>query len=288
VGPALVASVCVLVLSGAASGGHAAPLSLATLLARHVPILLVHPDEHFMPVAVEGFIADSDVTEKTPGGWLPVPGPLPAGGATLRLDQRSCRAIDGPSATPCYLAAEAAHASSPVAYGAALRTRTRIALQYWLWYPYDDYVAPLSRGDVWQVHEGDWESVSVILDLEGTTAPKRGTHPFVFVAPGSHANYFKRGLHRHNPACWPPEVRDVVRALVLVDRAAAGETVRPRLVRVTATTPSWMTFAGTWGETGYVHFPNNPPIAYGAGPRGPAFHAQWRHPVAEVLSWPSG
>jgi hypothetical protein len=49
-----------------------------------------------------------------------------------------------------------------------------------------------------------------------------------------------------------------------------------------------MTFAGTWGETGYVHFPNNPPIAYGAGPRGPAFHAQWRHPVAEVLSWPSG
>jgi len=75
---------------------------------------------------------------------------------------------------------------------------------------------------------------------------------------------------------------------VLVDRAAAGETVRPRLVRVTATTPSWMTFAGNWGETGYVHFPNNPPIAYGAGPRGPAFHAQWRHPVAEVLSWPSG
>jgi len=64
--------------------------------------------------------------------------------------------------------------------------------------------------------------------------------------------------------------------------------VRPRLVRVTATTPSWMTFAGNWGETGYVHFPNNPPIAYGAGPRGPAFHAQWRHPVAEVLSWPSG
>jgi len=79
-----------------------------------------------------------------------------------------------------------------------------------------------------------------------------------------------------------------VRALVLVDRAAAGETVRPRLVRVTATTPPWVTFAGNWGETGYLHFPNNPPIAYGAGPRGPAFHAQWRHPVAEVLSWPGG
>jgi hypothetical protein len=231
---------------------------------------------------------------------------LPAGGAHLRLDQRTCRAIDGPVATPCYVAAEAAHAGAPVVYAAALRTKTRIDLQYWLWYPYNDYVAPLSRGEVWQVHEGDWESVSVILDLEGTpltvalsahckgsrrtwaTAPKRGSHPFVFVALGSHANYFKRGLHRHNPVCWPREVRDVVRALVLVDRTAAGDTVRPRLVRVSATAPSWMTFAGTWGEAGYVHFPNNPPIAYGAGPRGPAFHPQWRRPVAEAMSWPKG
>jgi cation diffusion facilitator CzcD-associated flavoprotein CzcO len=64
--------------------------------------------------------------------------------------------------------------------------------------------------------------------------------------------------------------------------------VRPQLVRVNEKTPSWMTFAGTWGETGYVHFPNNPPIAYGAGPRGPAFHSQWRRPVAEAMSWPAG
>jgi hypothetical protein len=279
---------------------------VGALLARHVPILILHPDENFRPVPVDGFLADSDLTQLMGGGWVPVPGPLPAGGASLRLDQRSCRAIEGPVATTCYLEAEAAHAASPVVYGAASRTKTRIVLQYWLWYPYDDYVAPFSQGQVWQVHEGDWESISVILDLTGApitialsahckgsrrdwaTAPKRGTHPFVFVALGSHANYFKRGIHRHDPVCWPREVRDVVRALALVDRTAGRESVRPQLVRVTATTPSWMTFAGTWGETGYVHFPNNPPIAYGAGPRGPAFHAQWRHPVAEVLSWPSG
>jgi Vacuolar protein sorting-associated protein 62 len=284
----------------------AAPPPVSTLLGRHVPILVLHPEENFGPVLVDGFLEDSDLTQLMGSGWAPVPGPLPAGGAGLRLDQRSCRAIDGPAATPCYVAAEAAHPSSPVVYGAAFRTTTRIALQYWLWYPYDDYVAPLSQGQVWQVHEGDWESVSVILDLTGTPltialsahcqgsrrdwapAPKRGTHPFVFVALGSHANYFKRGLHRHNPVCWPREVRDVVRALRLVDRTAGGETVRPKLVRVTAISPSWMRFAGTWGETGYVHFPNNPPIAYGAGPRGPAFHAQWRRPVAEVMSWPRG
>ena len=282
------------------------PPSPATLLARHVPILVLHPDENFGPVTVEGFLADSDLTQSTSSGWVPVPGPLPARGAALRLDQRSCRAIDGPAATPCYVAAEAAHPASQVVYGASFRTKTRIALQYWLWSPYDDYVAPLSRGEVWQVHEGDWESVSIILDLSGAPlsvalsahckgsrrtwarTQKRGVHPLVYVALGSHANYFGRGLHRHNPVCWPREVRDVVRALMLVDRTASGETVRPQLVRVNAKTPSWMTFAGTWGETGYVHFPNNPPIAYGAGPRGPAFHAQWRRPVAEVMSWPQG
>jgi hypothetical protein len=74
-GLTILGSVCVLVLSGAASGSGAAPPSLATLLARHVPILLMHPDEHFTPVEVEGFIADSDITEKTSAGWVPVPAP---------------------------------------------------------------------------------------------------------------------------------------------------------------------------------------------------------------------
>jgi hypothetical protein len=57
---------------------------------------------------------------------------------------------------------------------------------------------------------------------------------------------------------------------------------------VTATSPAWMAFAGAWGETQYMHFPNNAPFAYGLGPTGPAFHALWRKPVATVLGWPSG
>jgi hypothetical protein len=108
------------------------------------------------------------------------------------------------------------------------------------------------------------------------------------VALGSHANYFRPGTFRHSPACWPRELRDVVRALALVDRTGLGKTVRPRLVPVSASRPSWMRFAGTWGESAYVHFPNNDPVAYGPGPRGPAFHAVWRRPVREELSWPRG
>jgi hypothetical protein len=276
-----------LVLVPSAGGTASAPPPLSLLLARHVPILVLHPAEQFSPVRVDGFLADSDVV----GG---------------NLDQRFCRAIDGPAASPCYASAEAAHGSSPVVYGQAFRTKRRIDLQYWIWYPYNDYSSTVPPGEVWQVHEGDWESVSVILDLvgkplvvglskhcEGTRRAwsgvrKRGARPVVYVGLGSHANYYGPGTFRHSPVCWPLELRDVVRALNLVDRTGTGRTVRPTLVRVTATRPSWMRFAGLWGERGYVHFPNNDPIAYAGAPRSPAFQDTWRAPVEEELGWPRG
>ena len=298
------AALCALVALLGSSAAPSQTVSPAELLARYVPILVLHPAERFRPVPVDGFLADSDLQRRAQAGWEKVDGALPAGGADLRLDQRACRAIEGVAAAPCYAASEEVHAAGPVVYGAAFRTPGRIVLQYWLWYPFNDYSPTSPPGDVWQVHEGDWESVSVILDERGSPlvvalsahckgsrrewarAPRRGARPLVYVALGSHANYFGPGIRRHDPACWPPETRDVVRALNLVDRTGSGLTISPRLVRVTAKIPSWMGFAGTWGETAYLRFPNNDPIAYGTAPRGPAFHAQWRRPVAVPLSWP--
>ena len=292
--------------SVAAAGASAPPPSLATLLARHVPILVLHPDELFRPVPVDGFLADADLQRRTPTGWETIGGPLPVGGADLRLDQRYCSAIEGVAASQCYADSEAAHAASPVVYGAAFRTKTRIDLQYWIWYPYNDYSSVFLPSEVWEVHEGDWESVSVILDLTGrplavglsrhclglrrawSGVRKKGGHPVVFVALGSHANYFGIGMFRHDPVCWPRELRDVVRALRLADRTGPGETVRPALVRIDARSPAWNRFAGRWGENGYLHFPNNAPIAYPGSPRSPAFQDAWRRPVREELSWPLG
>ena len=284
------------------------PPSLGALLTRHAPVLVLHPAESFGPVAVDGFLADADLQRRTSAGWETVDGPLPAGGRALRLDQRLCRAIDGAPASPCYLSAQEAHGSAPVVYGIAFRRGSRIALQYWLWYPWNVYSPTVPAGDVWQVHEGDWESVSVILDRRGrpllvglsshcdgtrrewSRAPKRGLRPLVHVALGSHANFFGTGRHPLDPACWTEQVIAVIRAYGQqpVDHTASGRVVRPRLVRVTAAAPSWMRFAGAWGEDAYMHFPGNDPIPYGAGPRGPAFHAVWREPVREVLSWPRG
>jgi len=291
----------------AAAARPAAAPSLDALLARHVPILVLHPAERFAPVSVAGFLADAELQRKTASGWEPVPGPLPAGGADLRLDQRLCSAREGMAAGSCYAQAEAAHGTAPVVYGAAFRSGGRIALQYWLWYPYNDYSPTVPAGEVWVVHEGDWEAVSILLDLKGrpllvalsrhsagvrrewAKAPKRGVRPLVYVGLGSHANVFGPGEHpldrRAEPVLVPIIEAYGVRA---VDHAARGRVVRPRLVRVSATSPPWMAFAGSWGEEGYLGLPGREPIPTGSGPRGPAFHDQWRRPVAEVLSWPRG
>jgi hypothetical protein len=298
-----------LALVPAASGApDARPPSLATLLARHIPILVLHPAERFGPVRVDGFLVDSDLQRKTAAGWETIVGPLPAGGADLRLDQRSCRAIDGLAASPCYAAAQAAHGSDPVVYGRAFRTPRRIELQYWIWYPYDDYSPTVPGGALWQVHEGDWEAVAVVLDLAGrplaagysqhsggfrrewARVPKQGLRPTVYVALGSHANYFTPGAHRLDPRTVDPAVIPVIEAygFAPVDNTGRGRVVRPRLLPITATAPAWMTFAGRWGEAEYIKLPDKDPLAAGGGPTGPAFHAQWRRPVREVLSWPRG
>jgi hypothetical protein len=305
---AAAATTAVACASAAGGSPHASP-SLSKLLARHVPVLVLHPAERFRPVAVEGFLADSDLTERTSAGWVKVDGPLPAGGAEYRLDQRLCRAIDGPAASPCYASAQAAHGSAPVVYGAAFRAKGRIDLQYWLWYPYNDYSPTVPAGEFWQVHEGDWEALSVVLDAAGkplaaaysqhskgkrrdwAKVPKRGVRPLVYVAVGSHANYFDTGTQRFDPRVVEPLFISLIRqaGLVPADHTGKGPVIRPRLVRVTATAPGWMAFAGRWGEAEYIRSPGGQPVALGgAGPRGPAFHSQWQRPVTEAMSWPRG
>lgn len=295
-------------VAGAGARPSAVPTP-AALLARHVPILVLHPAEQVAPTSVDGFLEDADLERRGTAGWEPVPGPLPAGGADLRLDQRACAASEGPAATPCYVSSQAMHASTPVVYGAALRRGARIELQYWVWYPWDVYSPTVSPGELWQVHEGDWETVSVVVDASGRplvvgysehgkgvrrtwgSARRQGTHPISYVALGSHANYPTSGTHPFDPRVVDTLFISIIRqnGQVPADHTARGRVVRPRLVPVSASSPPWMAFAGGWGEDGYLRVPGGEPQSYSAtGPKGPAFHTQWRRPVAEAMSWPRG
>jgi hypothetical protein len=303
----LVLAVCAavaIVPSSSATVGATPPAR--ELLARHVPILVLHPSERLSPVPVEGFLADSDLQRRTASGWEKIEESLPAGGSDLRLDQRMCSATEGPAATPCYAAAEQAHGAGPVVYGSARRSGDRIDLQYWLWYPFNPYSA---APGLWQVHEGDWEAVSVIVDLAGNPlhvgysqhsrgqrrewakAPKQGLRPLVYVALGSHANYPDAGIQLFDPRVVEKLLISIIRQSGgrPIDRTGRGRVVRPVLVPVNRVDPSWMRFAGRWGEDEYLRVPGGQPVASGGGgPRGPVFHDQWRRPVREVLSWPRG
>lgn len=264
-----------------AAAAIAAPTP-AQLLARHAPVLELAPGEPYLPSAVEPFLARAEER----GGHLDVP---------------DCDPATGPAATECYRPL----AGRPVTYGRALTTRTRIVLSYWLFYPYNPWSVRTPAGDVvWRSHEGDWEVVLVVLDRKGRpleigysqhclgerrawrAAPRRGSRPLVRVALGSHANYPRRGRHVHDPRCWPAAARVVFRALRTepVDVAGGGRTVRPRLLRL-APAPPWLAYAGAWGETGWFHA-GEATLAYGKGPAGPAFQAEWRTPLRELARWP--
>src|SRR5439155_1189960 len=87
--------------------------------------------EGYRPEELDGYLADSDLV----GG---------------HYDQRLCRSVDGFAALDCYANADAAHAQPPAMYGSVLRRGKRIALEYWLFYPFDLYSPTDPPADIWQ------------------------------------------------------------------------------------------------------------------------------------------
>ncbi|HSB65604.1 MAG TPA: PrsW family glutamic-type intramembrane protease [Anaerolineales bacterium] len=168
------------------------------------------------------------------------------------------------------------------------------AIQYWLFYFYNDW---------FNKHEGDWELVEVILLSDEqpawvvysqhhggvrrswtTTSLEDGTHPVVYVARGSHANYFAAN------EVFPFEQDIGNRQLVLVDRTGISKRLIPQvslipsraeLIADPAGWPGveWLMFRGRWGET----------AVYGDfnGPYGPADKGfQWEDPYSWGVGQP--
>ena len=295
----------------AAPGSGAAATTPSQLLARHRPVLVLHPAEAFAPIHVEAFLEAAQLEERRPDGtWLVQPPrtPLPAAGVPQsRLNVRACLP-QGLASVGCYAAA----VRSPVAaYGWILRRARHTILQYWFLYAYNFWSAHDPPRDVlWRSHEGDWEMVSVVLSRRARPlfaaysrhcgGARRAwsrvrrwrdtARPLVFVALGSHANYFAPGTYRHERRCYPAAALEVFRVngAVPVDRAAPGREVRPPVTPVQAVLnplADWLNYPGGWGETAYFHVPNVGPVGFGGGPAGPRFHTTWRRPET-MFRWP--
>jgi hypothetical protein len=165
----------------------------------------------------------------------------------------------------------------------------RIAVQYWLYYPFNDYN---------NKHESDWEMVQLLFDAgsaaealtqvpiqvgysqhEGTEVSSwddeklevvDGTHPIVYPAAGSHANYFDASLFlgrsgdqgfgcddTRGPS---DELRPAVRLVPSDAKAAAAEL-------------PWIAYRGRWGQR---------EEAFYNGPTGPNTKSTWTRPVSAI------
>ncbi|MBE0428690.1 MAG: fibronectin type III domain-containing protein [Thermoleophilia bacterium] len=155
----------------------------------------------------------------------------------------------------------------------------KTVIQYWLNYYYNNWL---------NNHEGDWEMVQVILDenLEPEAAAysqhgfafkknwnefgfkKNGTHPKVYVAEGSHANYFFEASALH--------FLDAATGWAYMDSTGSASSTIPE-VEMDGLAGGWAGFAGMWGQ-------EKPSLCFWCfdGPVGPAFQPgdPWDQPIA--------
>jgi hypothetical protein len=161
----------------------------------------------------------------------------------------------------------------------------RLALQYWLYYVFNDYN---------DKHESDWEQIQLHFDADtveealqrppvevlysqhegaeraGWTDDKLekvgGTHVVTYPGAGSHANYYRNAL-------WLGRSAD--QGLGCDDSTGPSTRVTPRAVvlptRGEATTGplAWTTFEGHWGQR---------ERGFNDGPLGPNAKLQWEQP----------
>ena len=168
----------------------------------------------------------------------------------------------------------------------------QLALQYWLFYAYNDWN---------NLHEGDWEMIQLVFDAEDAAAalevePTRvgysqhegaeqadwgedklelvdGTHPVVHPAAGSHANFFEEGLFLGSSA---------EQGVGCDDTSGPTVDLRPAVITIPSDpddareTYPWIDFQGRWGELQPAFF---------NGPTGPNLKTQWTEPITWSEDW---
>lgn len=196
------------------------------------------------------------------------------------------------------------------------RKRLDMLIQYWYFYRYNEWRAPVFAGLLIQRHEGDWEAVTIGFDkrrrplflansahcagswrnwqeIEASTRlPGPRTHPLVAVAEGSHANYGSAGEKRSpdwaSCAGAPAGVTTAISyASNIRDRTGFGWYWFPPRNGWIQVTPKVapMNFPGIWGGedlTTLRTFKSNQ-LGKGKAPATPSLQPLWREPVRRIF-----
>ncbi len=168
----------------------------------------------------------------------------------------------------------------------------QLALQYWLFYVFNDWN---------NLHEGDWEMIQLNFDAatvaealeqeptevgysqhegaeragwnDGKLERVEETHPVVYPAAGSHANYYGSAVYLGSSASTGVGCDDT--SGDHTDLRPAVETIPSDPDAAVAAFP-WIDFTGRWGERrpGFLN-----------GPTGPNLKEQWSAPIAWSQEW---
>lgn len=189
-------------------------------------------------------------------------------------------------------------------------------VQYWFFYPYNEWRTPVFAGELVQRHEADWEAVTIGLDgrraplfvadsahcggswapweeVEASTAlPGPRTHPLVAVARGSHANYQsaeeKRSPDWASCAGGPEGVLSAISyASNIRDETELGWLWYPPddgWLPAKAKLPP-MSFPGRWGADDRTILKNfkTSVLHEGNAPLTPSLQGLWRDPVRSIF-----
>jgi hypothetical protein len=286
---------------GAAPAQAAASAAETELAQRYAPVLRFQsqpeecgPGEPYRPMDVTALLPDSGVAFRGP--WAtgdlikvaPTGADLREGWTDYHLD------FPGEALSPgCAYEkwARRVTAGRPPTVYAHVATEAdrpgKLALQYWFFYGYNDFN---------NKHEGDWEMIQLLFDAPGAPAALEadpeavgytqhssaeraewgsdklqlvdGTHPVVYSAAGSHANFYDAALHLGNSA---------EAGVGCDDTSGPHDEVEPATAVVPSETSAylqefpWLGFRGRWGERQDISFYN--------GPTGPNMKERWTEPI---------
>ncbi len=249
------------------------------LLAKYAPVLYFHPDEQFFPTTIDAMLNESDLKHIVEWEEDYINDNMPVDVSSLNHKNETYY-LDMRNATAGYTSIgpnpDRFDKYPRTIYGRQVDTENFTVLQYWFFYPFNDF-----RGG----HEGDWEMIQLLLDFN-TKEPKFATYSFhynaktyeweelqkvdnthskVFIALGGHASYIK------DESEWDlaPYTREKV--------ASEGDSTINSNLKVKSM-DNWIFFKGVWGEWDGNNSLFN-------GPRSPFYLAyknqtnRWEHPV---------
>ena len=174
----------------------------------------------------------------------------------------------------------------PTVYAHVATEDGQLGLQYWFFYVYNDFN---------NLHEGDWELIQLNFDAATPAAALRtrpfdvgysqhngaeraewgsdklelagGTHPIVYPAEGSHANYYSSALFLGASAAQGVGCDDTNEPWTQLTPAVATIPRDPKAAREQY---PWLGYHGLWGEKRRAFF---------NAPTGPNTRLQWTEPI---------